>query len=144
METIPFSASDPSGHIDSAFMLSDTGLYILTAWGYDMSPASARSDTQLFRIRALDTIRRVSVEAVHLALPMSVYPNPTQSSITVSCEDWKNLQFAIVDMVGRTLRNVTATSSKTYCDLEDVPSGQYVLIAKKDGETISRSLFSKK
>ena len=66
----------------------------------------------------------VSVEAIYGSTSLSVYPNPTKESISVSVNNYSdNIQTEVFDLVGNQLLNTT----KKTISLINFPSGIYLL-----------------
>jgi hypothetical protein len=66
----------------------------------------------------------VSIDAIYGSTSLSVYPNPTKESISVSVNNYNgNIQTEVFDLVGTQLLNTT----KKTISLTDFPSGIYLL-----------------
>jgi len=68
----------------------------------------------------------LSVSNGTVSQPFSFHPNPASSSLTVSIPDAEGTVF-ITDLAGRVLRQMPVTASSLRIDLDELPSGIYLI-----------------
>jgi len=67
---------------------------------------------------------------------VNIYPNPAQNYIVVEfLMDYETENIEILDIVGKTIRQITIESSITQINISDLEKGIYLI---KVGETIHR------
>lgn len=74
---------------------------------------------------------------------ITVYPNPTNSTISIETDRNGSLEIELWDMSGRTVLRQTASAVISRLDLSDLPHGMYML-RLSDGEQAARSIRIKK
>jgi len=68
---------------------------------------------------------------------ISVFPNPVRDELTLEIhEDLQNLTFRIFDTSGRQMRIGRASSPQTVINMENFPSGTYILIVEQGGQRV--------
>jgi hypothetical protein len=111
------------------------------SYGLDVGPTVSirrvirMSDEFLFPALVAEMKRNSSVK---------VYPNPTVNEFLVEVENSNTIQIEVYNIVGSLVRSVPAKSINTKhaetINISDLPSGQYILKAKTDSETITRKI----
>lgn len=79
-----------------------------------------------------------------LSLNINLYPNPATDQISVSFpEDLKNAAISVLDMMGRTVYRKTGSGKIITVNIENLPSGNYLLKAQ-EGNRIYSGKFIRK
>jgi hypothetical protein len=84
----------------------------------------------------ISTTGRINETAIHLAL--SVYPNPTTNYLTLKVDDFQlsTLNFQLLDLQGKVIKNNKVTASNTIITMEYLPKAIYFLTLKKENQLI--------
>ncbi len=75
-----------------------------------------------------------------------IQPNPANNFVNVSCEQFQNAYFEILDIQGKMLKSVKISSSNFSCSLEGLSNGMYYtrIIDQKNGpSTFKKMLITK-
>ena len=70
----------------------------------------------------------------------SVYPNPAANNVTIGIKDFRTANFAIVNMLGQTVRQGTANRA---IDIADLPTGTYIVTITDGQKTLKERLIKK-
>lgn len=70
----------------------------------------------------------------------SVYPNPAANNVTIGIKDFRTANFAIVNMLGQTVRQGTANRA---IDISDLPTGAYIVTITDGQKTLKERLIKK-
>lgn len=104
-----------------------------------LSAASTSMTAASFRKNTLSkTITPILVSVKEVENPdnvtISAYPNPAQDKFTIAVEGsiTANVFITLTDITGKTIKNITSTSSTTIVDVAELPTGLY-LIKYTDG-----------
>ncbi|WP_309641030.1 T9SS type A sorting domain-containing protein [Flavobacterium sp.] len=77
-------------------------------------------------------------------LGMKVYPNPTESVLVLSVQNFKGLSYEITDVNGRSIQKDTITNVDTSITFESFTSGIYFLAVKNNNQSIKNFKIIKK
>ncbi len=73
---------------------------------------------------------------------LTVYPNPTNSLVTISNIP-ENASLILTNMQGQVILNVKNDSSQFKIDLSGYPNGMYIITVRYDGELITQRIIKK-
>jgi hypothetical protein len=77
-------------------------------------------------------------------LQISVYPNPTDSYLTIITKDNSNLYYQLYDTQGRIIENNIVNNIMTKIDIAELPTSIYFLNVIKDFQTVKTFKIIKK
>ncbi|MDR0872057.1 MAG: T9SS type A sorting domain-containing protein [Prevotellaceae bacterium] len=75
---------------------------------------------------------------------MSIYPNPTNSILNVELSSSNPADIFIVDITGKTLKQIKTNSKLTQINISDLNDGIYIVSVIQNGEQISKRFIVKK
>ena len=78
----------------------------------------------------------VGIDVKTINLELSIFPNPTQSEITLKVEDVEGLTYQVFDMNGKLIESKTVTKNSTLVNLENQESATYLIKVSKDNSPI--------
>jgi len=70
-----------------------------------------------------------------MELPVSVYPNPTQSKLTINNFNGSEMNVRISDISGKTIQTLNNLTAQTELNVESLPNGIYFLSIQSQGKT---------
>jgi hypothetical protein len=82
----------------------------------------------------ISTVLGINETTVNLEL--SVYPNPTTNYLTLKAEKIDNLNYQLLDMLGRVIKRKKMVSNSSNISLEGQPTSIYFLNVVKDNKII--------
>lgn len=104
---------------------ADLGYYPVTLRIYDKDFRCCDSVTHLVYV---DTTNHVGVQDFSaMDLEVNVFPNPTDSKVSVTAEGTTLNAITVFDRMGRTIKTWSPESPSTMLDLEALPAGTYLL-----------------
>lgn len=71
----------------------------------------------------------------NMELPVSIYPNPAQSKLTINNLNGSTMNVRISDISGKTIQNINDLTSRTELNVESLPNGIYFLSIQSQGKT---------
>jgi hypothetical protein len=75
---------------------------------------------------------------------ISIYPNPSRDKIAISVPDLSDTyQFTIVNTAGEEVRKFILTDTSEQYNIQDLPSGMYVLTLYQNNQVAARTKFVK-
>ena len=74
---------------------------------------------------AVGDIAQIGIEQNESLNLISIYPNPTSSSVFINNANQNNLKYSIFDSLGKRCRNGKLEKGLTQIDLQDLPKGVY-------------------
>jgi len=92
-------------------------------------PITAPSGYWKFKVLSSPT------EIAELELLVGVYPNPSFGQFNINFERTENVDYAIFDVTGKSMMNGNSSSKSFSVNLEDAPSGLYLLKLEWEGRT---------
>jgi len=92
-------------------------------------PITAPSGYWKFKVLSSPT------EIAELELLVGVYPNPSFGQFNINFERTENVDYAIFDVTGKRMMNGNSSSKSFSVNLEDAPSGLYLLKLEWEGRT---------
>lgn len=78
----------------------------------------------------------LSINSIINHLKLSVFPNPTSGSLTLSITSPSNIKYLLTDIFGRALMEEQLTISSTSIDMESLSSATYFLTIFKNNQTV--------
>lgn len=76
------------------------------------------------------------VDETTINLEMNIYPNPTTNFLTLKTEEFKNLEFRLIDLEGKVIKNKKIVASTTTIVTEDLSQATYFLVLINDNRVI--------
>ena len=80
----------------------------------------------------------LGIEEEQINLDVQVYPNPTTSNLmlNVGQHELTNLEFQVLDMLGKVIENKKITSSIETIEMDNLPDATYFLTVKYNEQSI--------
>ena len=87
----------------------------------------------------------LAISNVNQSSEFRVYPNPASNLLNVTLPYTSNskVEIAIINIYGQVVRTSTATTDNTQFDINNLPSGCYIVNCTSDGEKIANTRFIK-
>lgn len=121
-------------NIDTGFAGGEIDIKVFQNTLYAGGGFSMSGNTPVFRIARLMDIGN-GIGEIENASGVKIYPNPSQSEITIETSDKTSVQIIVKDILDRQLFAVNSNSSKTTMDISALSAGVYLLqVQSKHGE----------
>ena len=69
------------------------------------------------------------------ALPVSIFPNPTQNELNIHATSNSTMNVMIADISGKTIMNVSELAPRSNINVESLPNGLYFITVQSNGKT---------
>jgi hypothetical protein len=71
------------------------------------------------------------------------YPNPVKDFVQISIVENVPARFTIIDLNGKIIRNLPISNKNTTVDLQELPTGIYLLLLEQQGKTQTKKFIKK-
>ena len=87
----------------------------------------------------------LAISNVNQAAELKVYPNPATNllNVTLPYSTYSKVEIAITNIYGQVVRTIIANTDNTIFDINNLPSGCYIVNCTRDGEKIANTRFIK-
>lgn len=75
--------------------------------------------------------------------PLKLFPNPANSTITVSTDVTKADKAVIYDSLGHKIKSFKLNANLQTIDVSSLPAGNYIFVLYRKGKSVSRAMFVK-
>ena len=77
------------------------------------------------------------------AIPLKLYPNPANNTITLCTDVTKVDKAVIYDSLGQKIKSVRLNANIQTIDINNLPAGNYIIVLYRKGKSVSRNMFVK-
>ncbi|NIJ46047.1 hypothetical protein FHR24_002525 [Wenyingzhuangia heitensis] len=78
----------------------------------------------------------LGVDEKYILLELSVYPNPTTDFLNLKLKDFENVNFQLMDLLGRQVETKKVTENNTLISMSALPKATYFLSIVKNNQIV--------
>ncbi len=128
--------------IDESTSDSAVYQYLVRAVKLQFTPSGSYYNLSLGKYdTAYNAIAFVSVKDLNTFNQLRVYPNPTQHQITIENGDMLMNEITVFDILGKEVKHVYISTSKSTLDISDLQKGMYLLKIKSGTSFMTKKII---